>query len=330
MSETIKSIIEWHEPDKMIGKKFNKLKVLDFIKTDKRVMPSGQIYKKEIYSCVCDCGRIIEVDGRNIVKGRAKSCGRCGYKKHGLNRTRIHRIWCNMKTRCYNKNCTKYKDYGGRGILVCNDWKNCFENFANWARENGYKDNLTLDRIDNDSGYCPMNCRWTTNAQQSRNQRTNNKYNGICISDWAKMLKVKRQTLSKYVQRNGWEKAIEHFNQNIPQTISDIIFWHSCFFSDATLEGQMQKWDDERLEWENTSTGTPDELYELADMVIVSCGIMRFDYAKGFNYLSVTLGKLYVTPLDGEKLWGAIEEKMKINRQRKWCIGNGNFQHIEE
>lgn len=114
------------------------------------------------------------------------------------------------------------------------------------------------------------------------------------------------------------------------ETIKSIIEWHEQTFPDATLEGQEQKWDDERLEWENTSSGTPDELYELADMVIVCCGIMRFDYAKGFNYLSVTLGKLYVTPLDGEQLWNAVEKKMQINRQRKWGKQGNSYQHIEE
>lgn len=114
------------------------------------------------------------------------------------------------------------------------------------------------------------------------------------------------------------------------ETIASIIKWHEQTFPYATLEGQEQKWEDERLEWENASSRTPDELLELADMVIVCCGIMRFDYANGFNYLSVTLGKLYFTPFDGEQLWNAVEKKMQINRQRKWGIGKGNYQHIEE
>ena len=114
------------------------------------------------------------------------------------------------------------------------------------------------------------------------------------------------------------------------ETINTIIEWHKQTFPDATIEGQEQKWEDEREEWENTSSGTPDELFELADMVIVCCGIMRFDYAKGFNYLAATMDKLCVTPLDGEELWGAIENKMQINRNRKWDKGNGSYQHIPE
>lgn len=112
------------------------------------------------------------------------------------------------------------------------------------------------------------------------------------------------------------------------ESIASIIKWHEQTFPDATLEGQMQKWCDERLEWENTPTGTPDELYELADMVIVSCGIMRFDYAKGFDYLSVTLGKLYITPFEGEQLWKAVENKMAKNRKRIFIhSGQGHYQH---
>lgn len=114
------------------------------------------------------------------------------------------------------------------------------------------------------------------------------------------------------------------------ETIASIILWHQQTFPDATLEGQIEKWDDERLEWEDTSSGTPDELLELADMVIVCCGIMRFDYAEGFNYLASTLGRIQVMPTNGKDLWGAVERKMAINRNRKWNKIGNTFQHISE
>lgn len=114
------------------------------------------------------------------------------------------------------------------------------------------------------------------------------------------------------------------------ETIASIMLWHEQTFPDATLEGQEQKWDDERLEWENTSSGTPDELLELADMVIVCCGIMRFDYAEGFNYLASTLGRIQVMPTNGKDLWEAVERKMAINRNRKWGKQGNSYQHIEE
>ena len=114
------------------------------------------------------------------------------------------------------------------------------------------------------------------------------------------------------------------------ETIASIIKWHEHTFPDATLEGQEQKWDDERLEWENTSSGTPDELLELADMVIVCCGIMRFNYAEGFDYLASTLGRIQVMPTNGKDLWEAVEHKMQINRNRKWGKQGNSYQHIEE
>lgn len=114
------------------------------------------------------------------------------------------------------------------------------------------------------------------------------------------------------------------------ETIKSIIEWHEQTFPDATLEGQEQKWDDERLEWENTSYGSKYELEELADMVIVCCGIMRFDYALGFHYLASTLGRIQVMATNGKDLWGAVERKMQINRQRKWEKQGNTYQHIEE
>ena len=114
------------------------------------------------------------------------------------------------------------------------------------------------------------------------------------------------------------------------ETIKSIIEWHEQTFPDATLEGQEQKWEDERDEWENTSYGSKYELEELADMVIVCCGIMRFDYAEGFDYLANTLGKIQVMPTNGKDLWGAVERKMAINRNRKWNKIGNKFQHKEE
>ena len=114
------------------------------------------------------------------------------------------------------------------------------------------------------------------------------------------------------------------------ETIASIILWHEQTFPDATLEVQEQKWQEERKEWEDTSYGSKYELEELADMVIVCCGIMRFDYTKGFCYLTSTLCKISVMAFNGTGLWRAVENKMTINRQRKWGKGKGNYQHVEE
>jgi hypothetical protein len=141
------------------------------------------------FLCFCLCGKEIIKQGRNLLKLTPNiSCG-CfrienvikGRKKHGLSDSRINRIWYHMKNRCYNKKHPKYKDYGGRGITVCDEWIDDFQAFVFWAFRNGYKNNLSIDRDDNDKGYSPDNCRWVNNTTQCRNKRTTFmlEYNGV-------------------------------------------------------------------------------------------------------------------------------------------------------
>ncbi len=122
--------------------------------------------------------------------------------KHGLSKTRLHRIWHSMYCRCNYSSTNQYKNYGGKGIKVCEEWLHSegFLNFYNWAMSNGYEDNLTLDRIDNSKNYCPDNCRWITPKEQS-NHRTNNRileYNGIkhTLNEWCEIYNINKTTLS--------------------------------------------------------------------------------------------------------------------------------------
>lgn len=176
------------------GKKFGKLTALRFAYKGKR--------RDHYWLFRCDCGKETVAMKSAVMSGHTKSCG-ClgGVLTHGLKRSRPYYIWTNMKTRCYNKNAKKYESYGGRGITVCDEWKNDFMAFYNWAIENGYNDGLTLDRIDNNGNYCPENCRWATPAEQSRNKRNNIfiTYEGetLCLSDMARLHGVKRETAKK-------------------------------------------------------------------------------------------------------------------------------------
>ena len=88
--------------------------------------------------------------------------------------TRLYRIWVDMHNRCYQKSYHAYNHYGGRGITICDEWLHDFQTFFNWAIENGYKDNLSIDRIDNEKGYSPDNCRWVTMEEQNKNKRVEN------------------------------------------------------------------------------------------------------------------------------------------------------------
>lgn len=129
------------------------------------------------YECHCDCGNIKIVIGTYLKVGYVKSCG-ClktdsisqSHTIHGMEGTRMYRIWRNIKSRCLNKKSTQYKWYGARGITICEEWMS-FEPFMKWAFANGYKNNLTIDREDNDGNYCPENCHWISQSENTAKQK---------------------------------------------------------------------------------------------------------------------------------------------------------------
>lgn len=171
--------------------------------------------------CACECGNLKEVLSFNLVGCKTKSCG-CYHKErdseshkiHGKRQSRLYIIWKNIKQRCYNKNRKDYIYYGARGIAVCDKWKDDFMAFYEWAMNNGYDDNLTIDRIDVNSNYSSDNCRWVDMKQQNRNKRNIKQYtiNGEthCLSEWCDILCLNYGTVKCRLSYN-WsiEKALE-------------------------------------------------------------------------------------------------------------------------
>lgn len=172
----------------------------------------------------CDCGNVKSIIYYNVQRGVTTSCG-CRLSKmlkngemhkiHGGRGTRLYKIWKSMRERCNNPNSNRRSVYFDRGISICSEW-NDFSAFRNWALNNGYSDSLTIDRINNDKGYSPENCRWSTVKEQANN-RTNNRiieYKGIkhTLSEWADFVGISSATIWARLNR-GWNVEESLFSQ---------------------------------------------------------------------------------------------------------------------
>lgn len=162
--------------NRLVGQRFGRLVVV--APSDRKKKSSKEI----IWECACDCGNTTYVATGNLQSGTTKSCGCLAKelaekrkKPEDASRDRIRIIYDGMKRRCYNPKNQKYRDYGGRGIVVCDEWlgNNGFQNFYDWSMNNGYGDALSIDRVDVNGNYEPSNCRWATAKQQANNTRTN-------------------------------------------------------------------------------------------------------------------------------------------------------------
>jgi len=162
--------------------------------------------------CKCDCGNTVTVRIGYLKSGHTKSCG-ClrvlsgkSKKTHGCSRTKLYIAWASMLNRCRNKTNSSFKNYGGRGIEVCQEWSD-FEVFKTWAISSGYKTGLSIERIDNNSGYNPSNCKFAGRLEQANNKRNVKRYlfNGqhLTISEWARKTGINHGTLESRI-RAGW------------------------------------------------------------------------------------------------------------------------------
>lgn len=209
--------ISGHKMVNIEGNRYGRLVVISFYGYDKGF---------DRWKCKCDCGNETIVPRHALESGNTTSCG-C-YKrqrtiethyKHGGYKDRLYGVWIDIKKRCYNENERSYKDYGGRGIEMCDEWKNDYGNFKSWAISAGYDENAgymecTIDRIDVNGNYCPENCRWANAVTQGNNRRTNKRIeiNGRVktLAQWAEEYGINTSTVNSRINQMKWDvvKAI--------------------------------------------------------------------------------------------------------------------------
>lgn len=189
---------------------YGRLTALEFVERKK---------SKTYWKCKCSCGNEIIIPITYLTTGDTRSCG-ClrkelnkenGQKRRFVQNHRLYSIWIDMKRRCNNTNRNSYKYYVMKGIKICEEWLNDFRVFQDWAFSNGYKDNLTIDRINNDGNYEPSNCRWVTTFEQNNNMSTNHKivYKGKTYKTMSSFCREMNIDYSKFRQNIRYGKTVE-------------------------------------------------------------------------------------------------------------------------
>ena len=206
----ISRVKDWNT---ILDQKYGRLTILELAGKNK--------FGHMLVKCKCECGNTMVTEATRVIHGKTLSCG-CLQKEvaakrmtvHGMTNTRLHAIWQAMIRRCEDPKNNRYYSYGAKGIAVCNEWKD-FTNFKNWSFANGYSEELSIDRINNDKGYCPENCRWATKIQQANN-KTNNRmltYKGQTktAKQWSRFFGFDYKYFHEKLKKCGWsiEKVLE-------------------------------------------------------------------------------------------------------------------------
>jgi hypothetical protein len=173
---------------------FGTIKVLSY---------QGKKNRHPIWKCIClQCGYEFDRSSYGLKITHMKGCKKCGF--HYGSHTRLYRIWQGIKSRCFNKKYKLYESYGARGITMCDTWYD-FTNFQKWALNQGYKDNLSIERINVNGNYSPENCKWATNQEQQNNKRNTRRYtiNGEThsLAEWCLIYKQIFMTVSLRIKR---------------------------------------------------------------------------------------------------------------------------------
>jgi hypothetical protein len=244
-------------PEMYIGKKFGRF-VVESICDGYKNRSISKV------SCVCECGKRKDVLLRNVLNGKSSSCGCYRSQRireiattHGLSNSRTYGIWNGMIQRCTNSNRRGFPDYGGRGIGVCQRWLNSFEAFL---EDMGHPPSRkhSIERIENDGNYEPVNCRWATSREQSLNKSTNRwiTFGGRtqCLEDWAKETGIDKTTIFNRLKA-GWEasKALAIIpspqeNRVSPVNRRDVIAWHGVFRFLVSNGGSVNLYDESKIE----------------------------------------------------------------------------------
>lgn len=201
----------------LTGKTFSRLFVIGVAETNTR---------RTYYYCKCECGKLKTVRSDSLIDGTVRSCG-CMKREQNLiniehahthkqSGTRLYEIWQGMRARCYRSTDTRYHRYGGRGITMCDEWKNDFIAFYNWSNANGYSDLLSIDRVDNDGKYEPSNCKWSTMEEQCNNRETNIRITigntTKTLTQWCDIFRLEYSSIHARYVRNGFSGIDDLFS----------------------------------------------------------------------------------------------------------------------